>query len=407
MTSLARERRGRCISTLYVNSTTALRWQCEFGHSWSAIPASIQKGSWCPDCAGVRRLTLKEIQQVAESRGGSCLSGSYQNTATKLEWRCAAGHQWSATPLQIKKGHWCPFCARVARLTLRELERIALQKRGECLSDEYLNSSKPLRWKCAVGHEWLARPSSVKAGTWCPLCARNQTLKLEEMQEIAKQRGGECLSANYKNGRTPLLWVCKQGHYWKASPANVKSGTRRKGTWCAECYNWRRRFHTKGSIEAMRELAVSRGGTCSSTEYLSSKAKLSWQCEAGHRWQALPTSVLQGAWCPTCARNQRLGLSPLADIAAGRGGACLSRVYVNERTALWWRCRAGHEWKAAPANVKRGSWCPLCAHIRRSSKWTRKRADRVGTFTKTVIRARPRHTRFRRRPLCAPVKLGK
>jgi len=388
VTSLARARRGRCISTLYVNSATPLLWRCEAGHEWSAIPASVQKGSWCPECAGLRRLTLEQMQHMAYSRGGSCLSESYRNNATKLRWRCSGGHEWSATPLQIKKGHWCPFCARVARLTLHELQRIALQKAGECLSLEYLNSSKPLRWKCAVGHEWLARPSSVKAGSWCPLCAHNQELKLEEMQEIAKQRGGQCLPATYKNGRTPLLWVCEHGHYWKASPANVKNGTRRKGTWRPECYNRRRRFHTKHSIEAMKDLANARGGTCLSTEYVSSKATLMWQRAAGHRWQALPTSVVQGTWCPKCARNQRLGLPQLQNIAASRGGACLSATYLNERTPLWWLCAEGHEWKASPGKVKRGSWCPMCAHIRRRNKWTRKRTDGVRDLTRTATGAR-------------------
>jgi hypothetical protein len=162
------------------------------------------------------------MQQIAESRGGNCLSENYRNTATKLKWRCVAGHEWSATPLQIKKGHWCPFCAMVARLMLHELQRIAIQKGGQCLSLEYLNSSKSLRWKCTVGHEWLARASSIKAGSWCPVCAHNQRLKLEEMQMIAKERGGKCLSTSYQNGRTPLLWVCMHGHCWKASPARVK-----------------------------------------------------------------------------------------------------------------------------------------------------------------------------------------
>ena len=408
MTSLARARRGRCISTVYVNSATPLLWRCEAGHEWSAIPASVQKGSWCPECAGVRRLTLEQMQHMAYSRGGSCLSESYRNTATKLEWRCSAGHEWSATPLQIKKGHWCPFCARVARLTLHELQWIALQKAGECLSLEYLNSAKPLRWKCAIGHEWLARPSSVKAGSWCPLCVHNQKLKLEEMQEIAKQRGGECLAASYKNGRTPLLWVCQHGHCWKASPANVKSGTRRKGTWCRECYNLRRRFHAQLiSIEAMRELARARGGTCLSTEYVSSKAKLIWQCKVGHRWQALPTSVFQGAWCPACARNQRLELFQSQDIAARRGGSCLSQAYVNARIPLWWRCADGHEWKAASAKVKRGSWCPVCANIRRRSKWSRKRVDRTGELIRTVTRMRLRSRQFRHRRVRAAAKLVK
>jgi hypothetical protein len=405
MVSLAGARGGQCLSTLYVNSTVPLLWQCSAGHRWIAVPATIQKGSWCPTCAGVRRLTLEQMQQIAESRGGSCLSESYRNTATKLEWCCSAGHEWTATPLQIKKGHWCPFCARVAPLTLQELRGIAVRKGGQCLSHEYLSSSKPLRWKCAVGHEWTVRPSSVKAGSWCPVCAHNQKLKLEEMQEIAKDRGGECLSTTYRNGRTPLLWVCGEGHCWKACPANVKSGTRRKGTWCRECYNGRRRFHAKHRIDTMRELAVARGGTCLSTEYVSSKSKLIWQCMVGHRWQALPTSVVQGTWCPICARNRPLGLPLLQEIAASRGGVCLSREYLNERAALWWACGDGHQWNATPNKVKRGSWCPECAGIRKRSKWTRKGTGRMTEFTRTAIRTRPRSSRSRDRRLRARAKL--
>lgn len=370
MILLAGKRGGRCLSTLYVNSTSPLLWQCSAGHQWSAVPASIRKGSWCPDCAGVRRMTLEQMQVIAESRGGSCLSECYLNSATKLKWLCSAGHEWSATPLQIKQGHWCPFCARIVPLTLLQLQRMAAHNGGECLSSEDVRSSKPVRWKCAFGHEWQARASSIRAGTWCPVCTHNQKLKLEQMQQIARERGGRCLSTSYKSGRTPLLWECGKGHRWSASPANVKDGTRRKGTWCLQCYNSRRTFHERHGIETMRDIALARGGRCLSIEYLSSKSKLIWQCVRGHRWQALPASVVQGTWCAVCARNQRLKLSQFQDIASSRGGRCLSHQYMNERTALAWLCAAGHRWNTTPAKVKGGSWCPTCAKIARRSKWT-------------------------------------
>jgi len=234
-----------------------------------------------------------------------------------------------------------------------------------------MNSSHPLRWKCSVGHEWLAKPRSIRTGHWCPFCAQNRRLRLEEMRQIARERGGQCLSTNYKNGATPLLWACRLGHLWKARAAQVKSGRRRKGSWCRECYNWRRRFHGRHSLLAMRGLAISRGGVCLSPEYLGSKVKLSWECALGHRWQAAPSYVIQGSWCPVCARNQRLTLRQFQEIAATRGGTCLSETYTNERTALWWRCAEGHEWKADPARIKRGSWCVTCAHAARRSVWTR------------------------------------
>ena len=321
MSSLARGRGGHCISTLYTNTSTPLLWQCGAGHQWRAVPESIRKGSWCPACAGVRRGTIQEMRKVAASRGGACLSETYENTATKLSWRCSAGHEWSAASLHIKKGHWCPHCARVARLTLQEMRRIAADRLGQLLSSEYVGSSKPLRWKCAAGHEWDARPLSIKSGTWCPFCARNRKLKLEEMCEIARAQGGKCLSTTYKNACTPLLWECKHRHRWKACSDKVKSGARRKGTWCLQCYNTRRIFRARQSIQAMRALASSRAGKCLSTEYAGSKSKLTWQCELKHRWDAAPVRVAQGTWCPVC--GPRLGRSgrrhPPREIARSSG----------------------------------------------------------------------------------------
>jgi hypothetical protein len=375
MKALAHTKRGKCVSTLYVNCGVALLWECAKGHRWSAVPSSIRKGAWCPECAGVRRGTIGQMQEIARSRSGKCLSVSYRNTATKLKWRCSAGHEWSATPLQIKKGHWCPFCARVAPLTLAILQQIAVRRGGRCLSITYVNSSCPLRWKCASGHEWMARAHSIRAGNWCPVCVRNQRLKLEEMHQIASERGGKCLSTTYKNGCTPLQWVCKFGHHWKARAANVKRGRRRKGSWCRECYNWRRRFHGKLSVGAMKDLATARRGTCLSEEYVGSKAKLLWECEFGHRWQAAPSYVVQGTWCPVCARNQRLSLRQCQEIAARRGGWCLSEIYVNERTRHRWCCAEGHEWDAVPNKIRRGSWCPTCTRIARRSHWLVKRAS--------------------------------
>ena len=137
-----------------------------------------------------------------------------------------------------------------------------------------------------------------------------------------------------------------------------------------QCYNSRRVFRSRQDIAAMQEMASSREGRCLSTEYLGSKAKLTWQCAREHRWEAVPVSVLQGTWCPVCAHSQRLELAALHKIAASRGGGCLSQTYANERTALAWYCAAGHRWSATPGKVKRGSWCPKCASIRKRSKWT-------------------------------------
>jgi hypothetical protein len=55
------------------------------------------------------------MQQLAQSKGGSCISTEYINSKKKLKWRCVNGHKWDATPHDIKQGAWCPICINERR----------------------------------------------------------------------------------------------------------------------------------------------------------------------------------------------------------------------------------------------------------------------------------------------------
>jgi len=64
------------------------------------------------------------------------------------------------------------------------------------------------------------------------------------MREIAKSRGGKCLSDKYVNGKIKLRWKCKEGHLWSASPANVTQ----HNSWCRKCSAKRRREQAEETI---------------------------------------------------------------------------------------------------------------------------------------------------------------
>jgi len=354
MQDIAKVQDGECLSTEYINSSFHLRWKCKAGHEWEASPKNIKKGKWCPHCSGNIPLTIEEMQGIAKAQGGECLSNEYINNITKLKWRCSKGHVWKAVPSSIKAGTWCPYCAGNIPLTMEEMHKIANARGGECLSKEYLSAHKKLRWRCSEGHEWEATPRNVKRSTWCPHCAGIIPLTMEEMQGIAEAQGGECLSEEYVNANTKLRWKCKEGHEWEALPSSIKTGT-----WCPYCAG---RHQT---IDDMRKIAESRGGDCLSEEYGGNKTKLTWKCSEGHEWKAGPSNIKRGSWCPTCGNKK--GHSKLKDtimsmrtIAKSHGGECLSEEYVDTRTKLKWRCSEGHEWKAAPGSVKHGTWCPHC-----------------------------------------------
>lgn len=312
-----------------------------------------------------QRLTLAEMKQIASALGGECLSDKYVNTGTKLLWRCRVGHEWKGTPHHVKGGHWCPQCSykkrgELLKDTIEQMQNIALNKGGECLSDKYVNSEEKLKWKCENGHIWEATPHSVKSGSWCWRCYGTFPLTLAEMHDIAKERGGKCLSTEYVNSTSNLLWECKEGHKWEAVPGSIKSGS-----WCRRCAGLE-----KLTIEDMHTLAKNRGGLCLSTEYMSSQTKLRWQCANGHVFFTTPSHIkTSGSWCRTCDYESKrikfgLGLSKMNEVAAFHGGKCLSTEYKNTRSKLLWECKEGHQWHTSASSILSGkSWCPACSSL--------------------------------------------
>lgn len=182
-------------------------------------------------------------------------------------------------------------------------------------------------------------------------------MALEEIQSLAVARGGECLSTSYRGAHVHLQWRCAEGHEWKASPHHVRNS----GQWCPECGRVEAAKKRRSSIDCVLEVAAARGGECLSSEYVNTRTKMRWRCADGHEWEATPSNVKNGSWCSVCARVALLTIDKMHSLAASRGGECLSSQYVNNRTRLRWRCADGHEWEATPANVRKGTWCPFCA----------------------------------------------
>ncbi len=496
MQRIAKERGGKCLSETYVNQQTELLWECAKGHQWEATPKCIKRGHWCHYCGGSTKLTIEEMQRIAEERGGKCLSETYVNQKTKLLWECAEGHQWEATPDSIKRGRWCRKCAGLEKGTIEEMQRIAVGRGGKCLSNIYTDSSTKLLWECAKGHQWEATPGSVKSGSWCQQCSYEKCgealrLTIAEMQQIATERGGKCLSETYVNSQTKLLWQCAEGHQWSATPGNIKNGS-----WCSECstglgericreffeqlfgknfpksyprwlanqngnrmeldgyckslklafehqgdYHYRlvppytpteeklrerqgmdkikrelctqrgivlievpeipfrlqvkkvkafikeqceqkgvplplsfdtkkvdpkNAYRTSGSRKAIEELhaiAKKRGGKCLSENYVNRDTKLLWECVEGHQWEAAPDSVKHGSWCQQCAGKAKGTIEEMQQIAAERGGKCLSETYLDNKTKLLWECAEDHQWQAKPNDIKNGHWCPYCTGL--------------------------------------------
>jgi hypothetical protein len=123
----------------------------------------------------MRKLTLEEIQADAARRGGRCVSESYVDSLTLMEWQCAQGHRWRAVAHSIRQGHWCKKCAdQKLRHSVHALHSAAAERGGRCLAQLYSNSQVKLEWECKIGHRWAASFNSIKQGSWCPECKAAQ-----------------------------------------------------------------------------------------------------------------------------------------------------------------------------------------------------------------------------------------
>lgn len=190
---------------------------------------------------------IDEMIKIAKERGGECISKLYIDSDTKLEWRCSNGHTFFNNPYNIKsKNQWCRVCKGYAVSTIEDMNKIAESRGGVCLSKKYINMYHKLEWQCEKKHRWFATPNMIKnknkgKGTWCPVCLGRPVYILKDMQNIAKKRGGLCISTHYKNSTTKLEWKCSEGHKWFATPNNVIN----KKSWCPTCS--RQRFKLPGS----------------------------------------------------------------------------------------------------------------------------------------------------------------
>lgn len=115
---------------------------------------------------------IKEMNEIATEKGGKCISSVYINAKEYLLWECKEGHKWKASPNNIKNnGRWCPKCAGKLK-SIIDMEILAKEKLGKCLSEKYINAKTKLKWKCSEGHIWESIPDSIIRGSWCPICCR-------------------------------------------------------------------------------------------------------------------------------------------------------------------------------------------------------------------------------------------
>ena len=250
---IAESRGGELLSKEWLGYSQKYQFKCAEGHVWETRPDLIKK-HWCSICghketskklsemaqaADFRLKHFNKLKKIIEEKGGVLHDKEWLGTRHYYKVSCKYDHTWTAIGSNLVYGFWCAICGHTQaglyhKLSLKHCQDYALSKGGVCLSTEYANSIVLMDWRCANGHTWTAAFNSMyNRGDWCGICAGNVRLSIAHCKDLAKSRGGECLSDVYINQAQLLDWKCSKGHTWTASYSNV--GNSRRPTWCPKC----------------------------------------------------------------------------------------------------------------------------------------------------------------------------
>lgn len=303
----------------------------------------------------------------------------------KVNWKCKKGHKWEAElRTRSVKGYGCPFCSGrkpiIGETDLKTTHpEVANEADGWDPTTVKKASNNKLKWKCKVGHNWMASPADRISGkqtgrpNGCPFCSGQRLLKgfndLETVSPgIAKEAYKWDPSTLTSGSKQKKKWKCNQNHIWEAFVYS------RKSSGCPFC-SGRKAINGKNDLGTMnpklsKELVDADAGTFK----VSSHTKLNWRCKEGHIWKATVSDRSAGRGCPTCAGKKVLARfndlktthPRIADEAYGWDP---STSTAGSGVKRYWRCKKGHIWNVSTSNrisLKKGetSGCPICLGLR-------------------------------------------
>ena len=191
-------------------------------------------------------------------------------------------------------------------------------------------SNKKVWWKGSCGHEWESSIKNRANGSGCPYCSGNKVLKgfndfASKHPELAREWSEKNLPKQpdeiTEQSNSLYWWCCKNGHEWKARPAD-----RAEGHGCPYCagkilkgYNDLATTHP----DIMKEWS-DKNTINPDTVSARSVLRVTWKCGVcGHEWQARICTKVGGTQCPECRNEQTIAryqsyLAKQAEIRAMR-----------------------------------------------------------------------------------------
>jgi hypothetical protein len=278
-----------------LNDQARLLVRCHQGHEWLAWSTNLAyKHSWCPVCYGNKSSTIEDMQEIAARRGGRCASAVYEGGTVHLNWVCAFGHLWRATPFNVKNhGSWCPHC----RINVgEELVRATLE---EAFPNKKFDRTRSVPWMHGLELDGYNEELSL-AFEYQGKQHAERVAFFQSEEQFASQLARDLLTyERCADAKVVLLIVphtvkhSDVREYVRLELIDIGCDLAPMITTTGEFYDKVRATGVSKPLQFARAVRIieAKGGKCLSTQYVGYRVPLKIRCGAGHVFEATLESI--------------------------------------------------------------------------------------------------------------------
>jgi len=243
--------RCKLISKEYISSQTNMVFNCHCGEEFKATWSNFKHHDkrQCNKCGGRIQWNQDLVKQYIEfesNSGCKLLSKNYINGVSKIFLKCSCGNEFQTTFSNFKNANkrCCDNCTNNQmsirhRLDLSYVKEYVESYGCDLLSDNYINNSQVLNFKCLTcGNLYSSSFSNFSMSKHkCPSCAIESIKDIKSFSEehvkgyLAKY--GYKLLSEYINCDISLKIECPQGHLFDMDFYHFKN----RGQRCWVCYS--------------------------------------------------------------------------------------------------------------------------------------------------------------------------
>lgn len=225
------------------------------------------------------KLTYEQVKEYIESFGYTLISKEYINSSTKIEVMCPKGHLYEVRFNDFKSGYRCKICSMKGinkKYNYEYVKKYFENFNYKLITSEYNSCDEYLDVQCPNGHDYKTTFSNFKSGYRCKECAGVLKLSYSAVVKSINNAGYKLLTPKreFKNVNTHVKIQCNNGHIYSTKLAVFNRGYR-----CPYCSK------KKVDIDMAREYIEGNGYELLSENYIDNRQKLDIKCNNGHVFQ--------------------------------------------------------------------------------------------------------------------------